>query len=370
MPVYCNVLFDDQKDAFDVSKGNIHIAYCNDCGHVFNHAFNEALMNYTADYENSLHFSEKFNEFADGLAQRLVNTYHIHAGVIVEIGCGKGDFLKMLCAKGESQGHGFDRSFDPSRNPDAVPENITFHQNFFDENYSYLNPNLICCRHVLEHIDDPQAFLLNLRKIIADRKPVLYFEVPNALYMLKDFGIWDLIYEHCGYFTQSSLGKVFISSGYEILDVGESFGGQYLYIEARPADSNVNINTDRNASQLVGLSTYVNEFEAKYKATVKKWLGVLDELSQTNTTAVVWGGGSKGVTFLNVLKPCNAISYVIDVNPHKCDKFIAGTGQQIKRPDYLKVQLPQKVVVMNPEYKKEIEAIIKEIGVSTEVLCV
>jgi hypothetical protein len=370
MPVYCNVLFDNQENAVTVSKGDIHLGYCNDCGHVFNYAFDKSLMDYTADYENSLHFSPIFNQYAEELAQRLIDTYNIRGKEIVEIGCGKGDFLKMLCDRGENQGHGFDRSFDPTRNPDDVPKNITFHQDFFDEQYSHLNPELICCRHVLEHIDEPQAFLQNLREIIGGRNPVIYFEVPNALYTLKDLGIWDLIYEHCGYFTQNSLERVFVSSGYEILDIGESFGGQFLYIEARPTEDSTTIFSEDKKSRLQELAVYVNDFEANYNATVDKWFHVLNELRQLNSTAVVWGGGSKGVTFLNILKPGETISYVIDVNPHKHNKFVAGTGQQVKEPSFLKTYQPKKVVIMNPIYRDEIETCIKGLGLNIEVVCV
>lgn len=370
MPVYCNVLFDDKDVAAEVPKGNIHLGYCRDCGHVFNHAFDESLMDYTAEYENSLHFSPKFNQYANELAQRLVDKYRITGKEVLEIGCGKGDFLKLLCNKGENKGHGFDKSFDPSRDPDSVPDNITFYQDFFDDNYAHLNPDIICCRHVLEHIDQPLGFLKGLRRIIGDRKPIVYFEVPNALYTIKDLGIWDLIYEHCGYFTESSLNKIFTLSGFNVLSIGESFGGQFLYIEASPSVDATQGNAADNVLQLKELSAYVDNFEAQYKLTVDKWLNIIGGLRKADSAAMIWGGGSKGVTFLNVLKPGNTISHVVDVNPHKQGKFVAGTGQEVISPDSVQAQNPVKIIVMNPIYKEEIEATVKKMGVVTEVVCV
>jgi hypothetical protein len=37
---------------------------------------------------------------------------------------------------------------------------------------------------------------------------MFYLEVPNGLFTLRDLGIWDLIYEHCQYFTAASFVAV------------------------------------------------------------------------------------------------------------------------------------------------------------------
>ena len=50
---------------------------------------------------------------------------------------------------------------------------------------------------------------------------------------------------------------------------------------------------------------------------------------------VVWGAGSKGVTFLNVLKSDGAIDYLVDINPYKQGLYVPGTGQQVVSPDML-----------------------------------
>jgi len=393
MPVYCNVLWSTHAQAMDVKKGDISLSYCCDCAHVYNRAFDEALMDYTEDYENSLHFSPKFNEYAEGLAQRLVDNYNIKHKVIVEIGCGKGDFLKMLCDRGNNKGHGFDKSYDPSRSDVTLPENITFYQEFFGDKHSSLNPDLICCRHVLEHIEDPHAFLVNLRRGIGDNNPVVYFEVPNVLFTLKDMGIWDLIYEHCGYFSESSLVNAFQSSGFEVSAVGESFGGQFLYIEARPVNDGAS-NVSKIDYDLNEISQYVNEFENNYNNRVAHWRSEVKKIIAGSQQAVIWGAGSKGVTFLNVILNAalnatnnstnnannnetnsaanaqDAIKYVIDLNPHKCDQYVPGTGQQVKPPEFLKENKPDKIIIMNPIYEKEITTLVRDMNIDAEIDCI
>jgi hypothetical protein len=84
--------------------------------------------------------------------------------------------------------------------------------------------------------------------------------------------------------------------------------------------------------------------------------------------AVVWGGGSKGVTFLNTLQIQYQIEYVVDVNPHKHGKYVAGTGQMIVAPEHLIKYRPDIIIVMNPIYLEEIARYVKQMNLSTELM--
>jgi hypothetical protein len=72
------------------------------------------------------------------------------------------------------------------------------------------------------------------------------------------------------------------------------------------------------------------------------------------------------VTFLNTLKTKDHIDYVVDINPRKQGRYVAGTGQQIVTPDFLRDYQPDMVMVMNPIYKREIQQITKRLGLSTD----
>ena len=38
------------------------------------------------------------------------------------------------------------------------------------------------------------------------------------LFTLRDLAIWDIIYEHCGYFVPESLASCFDEAGFQVLD--------------------------------------------------------------------------------------------------------------------------------------------------------
>jgi len=66
--------------------------------------------------EETQGFSPFFRAWHEGLAQRLIDRYSLRAKKIIEIGCGKGEFLALLCDLGHNRGIGFDPAYVPERN--------------------------------------------------------------------------------------------------------------------------------------------------------------------------------------------------------------------------------------------------------------
>jgi SAM-dependent methyltransferase len=371
VPVYCNVLWPRREEALRAKRGPISLKQCTACGHVFNASYDGALMDYTPAYDSSLHFSPRFQRYAEELALRLVDRYALRGKKVVEIGCGKGDFLVLLCELGNNRGWGFDHSFDPQRVDPARRRRIDFMQELYTAAQAErLHPDFVCFRHVLEHVADPRGFLGELRRGFAGRTDAaLYCEVPNALFTLKDMGIWDLIYEHCAYFTLGSLMRAAQDSGFDVLALGEAFGGQYLYVELRPGAGRA-LAAVPEAHQPAAVSRLAREFAGRYRDKIDAWRGRLRELRQAQGRTVVWGGGSKGVTFLNVLGADSAIEYVVDLNPHKQGQYVAGTGQRVVAPEFLRELRPTDVLVMNPVYENEIADSVRALGLEARLHCV
>ena len=364
VPAHCNLLWPTRADAVAAPRGDIRLAYCSQCGHVFNESFDPALMEYTQDYENSLHFSPRFQQYATSLAARLVERHDLHNKDIVGVGSGKGDFLIMLCELGGNRGVGFDPSYGGEGEAETA---VTFVQDFYSEKYTHYKADFISCRHVLEHIQDPVEFVDIVRRAVNGRQDtVVFFEVPNVLFTLRDLGIWDIIYEHCSYFSPHSLAQVFRQNGFRILNVEPTFNGQFLTIEAALDNGNPDLwTTDPVGEQQMTHS--VTAFAQNYREKVGAWQERLANMAAVGQRAVVWGAGSKGVAFMNILKMPN-IEYVVDINPRKEGMYVAGTGQEIIPPSFLTERQPDAVIIMNANYKEEIAQTLRDLGVKAKVL--
>lgn len=356
LPVLCNQLCPTEEAARSVASGRIRLGSCRACGHIFNLAFDASKLHYSPEYENSLHCSGMFQRYADELVHQLVERYDLHQKRVLEVGCGQGDFLTSLCAAGDNTGFGFDPSY-AGGNEDP---RISIRPMSFAEVEGKLEADFVCCRHVLEHIDEPREFL---KALAAKLEPgtAVFFEVPNALFTIRDGGIWDIIYEHCGYFTPSSLKRVFQLAGLQVLEIAESFSGQFLVVHAEVSVAPSDIESvDPSIEDLAA------GFVRTYWETIDQWREVLREAHAGGERVVAWGAGSKGNTFLNIVG--QNISAIVDINPKKRGKFVAGAGQAILAPEQLAGSSPLTVVIMNPVYRAEIAACLDQLEIESRVL--
>jgi SAM-dependent methyltransferase len=360
-------LWDSEEEALQVQKGDIHLTFCYQCGHVFNSAFDSNRLNYTEQYENSLHYSSFFHKYALSLAKKLVEKYQLYHKDIIDIGCGQGEFLNLLCQFGDNRGVGFDPSYEKDRYEDRFHNIARVIQDYYSEKYTAYPADFITCRHVLEHIQSPRGFLEIIHRAIGTREdPAIFFEVPNAVYTLKNFGIWDLIYEHCGYFTRTSLSHLFRVCNFHPHNLEETFGGQYLCIEASLSCGSSE-SVDDETKFFEELKAMVERFPNYFQQKVRRWKEIIRDFERKKENVIVWGAGSKGITFLNMVDQNLWIDAVVDINPQKQGMFVSGTGQRIIPPDLLKNKKVDKVIIMNSIYKKEIQTMLEEYGLECEI---
>lgn len=361
LPVLCNALHPSAASARAAKTGRFQASFCRNCTHLFNSAFEEERIGYTQSYENSLHFSPRFVAFIEDLTQRLNRTYALNGKTVVDVGCGKGDFLKRLCAWCGAEGIGFDKSFEEDRG--ARDSGVRFVNDWFGEAYADLRPDFLSCRHVIEHVAQPLGFLQALRAHPGIRfETVFYFEVPNALYTLRDLGIWDLIYEHVSYFTGQSLCTAVEVAGFEVLDAGTSFGDQYLFIEARPGAKRL----PAEATDSCEIEMLTRKFERAHRDKIAHWQDYLAARDPEKT--VIWGAGSKGITFVNMVPLAARVGALVDVNTYKQGRFAPGTGTPVVAPEALLGRSVDTIVVMNALYRHEIAGIVAALGVDAEIV--
>ncbi|MEM9515291.1 MAG: methyltransferase domain-containing protein, partial [Actinomycetota bacterium] len=230
LPVLINAQV-DPDDAIDVARGDIDLVVCTACGHMYNRSFDPDLLGYDAAYENTLHYSPRFREYASSLAHRLVEDHALQDATVGELGSGPGHFLTMLCEAGAGAGLGWDPSFDADRleAPDHGAVSVSAAP-FPTDGSTPLA--LAASQHVLEHLEAPVDAVRALASAVAQSDGVVYSEVPNGALMVRDCALWDLIYEHLSYFVPSSLDLLHRRAGLRLTSSGTTFGDQFLWAEA------------------------------------------------------------------------------------------------------------------------------------------
>ena len=370
VPVHSVLNMATREKALNYPKGDILLGFCCNCGFVSNVAFDARMLEYSTDCEESQGFSPTFNEFSRRLAKYLIEKYDLHYKEILEIGCGKGEFLTLLCDLGENRGVGFDPAYVKARDTSKTAERITFIQDFYSEKYAGYQADFVCCKMTLEHIHPTAKFVSMVRRAIGTRPDtIVFFQIPDVTRILRDCAFEDIYYEHCSYFSAGSLARLFRKCGFDVMHLTTEYDDQYLIIEAKPADPPT-LPPLPQEDDIEKLKGYVKGFQTKYRSKLLTWQKRLQEIRAKDQRLVLWGSGSKAVSFLTTFQVYDDIKYVVDINPYRQGTFMAGTGQEIVAPEFLKEYQPDIVVVMNPVYQEEIRQDLNRMGLAPELLTI
>ena len=368
VPVNSVVLLPTQAEAFSFPTGDIALGFCSSCGFITNTAFDPMLIEYSARYESTQGYSPGFNVYHRDLARRLIDQCQLTNKTIIEIGCGQGEFLELLCELGHNKGVGFDPTYTGTRVPQKT-EDLTFVSDFYSERYAHIKSDFICCKMTLEHIAETAEFVSMIRRTLGNAtKTLVFFQVPDVTRVLHEYAFWDIYYEHCSYFSLGSLARLFRHCGFDIVDLRKDFGDQYLSIIAQPRAGSRAIQTGEADPDIPAQE--IAHFDRNSRRRRALWREWLHAFKQAGQKTVIWGASSKGVSFLTTLQLRDEIEYAIDINPHKWGTYLAGAGQRIESPEFLSSYRPDVVLVMNSIYRQEIQQQLDRLAVQAELMTV
>jgi SAM-dependent methyltransferase len=368
VPVHSVRLVPTRQEALAFPRGSLRLGFCASCGFITNTAYDPAPQDYAVSYEETQGFSPTFNAWADALAARWVERHGLQGKDVLEIGSGKGEFLISMVRHGAGRGVGIDPSFIRERVDPAAADRITFIKDYYSPRYAHLTGDAVVCRHTLEHIHPTGEFVELVRRSLDGRRDtVVLFELPDVLRVLREVAFWDVYYEHCSYFTPGSLARLFRHAGFELLDLALDYDDQYILLEGRPANGRPPAPHPLEEGPLE-LAETVRHFAHGFGATRAHWRDRLRRARAEGRRTVIWGAGSKGVSFLTTLGIADEVEYAVDVNPYKHGMYMAGSGHEIVAPGFLREYRPDLVIAMNPIYLDEIGAELSALGVQAELV--
>lgn len=381
LPVHGTAVLPDPAAARAVPTGDQVLVLCERCGVVFNRDFDAGLLDYTGEHEESQHHSPRFAAYAAEITADWVSRFGLADEHVVEVGCGSGDFAAELLGAGVGRVTGIDPHFAPARVRPELAGRLTAVPAGFARDQVEPGTAALVCRHTLEHIPALAAFGAELHAgLVRGGGRALLAEVPDLGRILDEGAFWDLQYEHCSYFTPVTLQAFLRAAGFADPLTRLTYADQYVVAEAGPDGV-------PGAPELPGhlraaLHAACHDFATRVGDQVRRRRSWLGERAAAGDDVVVWGGGAKGLTFLNVVEGRSALSgvdveapgavrAVVDINPGLQGHFMGGLGLPIRAPKDLVDAPPRSVLLMNPVYTGEVRSTLDELGLgSTELLAV
>lgn len=360
-----NYIYRSYTAALDAQVGQFNLHICRKCGFAYNATFDSDLLSYDENYDNNIS-SSIFLDYYKEIASFLYEKFSLANGLVVDIGCGKGTFLKVLCSVYPNvQGLGIDPSYE-SNSLDTPMPNLTFVQDIFKEEHITQKPSLIVCRHVLEHMEYPVSFLQTIRSAASSFTEIPFFiEVPDLDWIIENGAFWDFCYEHCNYFTLESLRNTLELAGFQTEQGYKAFGGQYLWMCASIKSNSVSVTTNEAISgKVAGYAFKEDKLMSEIRAKLVKF-------KTQSSKIAVWGMATKGVVFCNLIDPDKQlIDFCIDINANKHNCFVPHTGHLISAPESLKAaeKADLMVVVMNANYVDEIKETCQSLQLNAEFI--
>ncbi|GEP41464.1 class I SAM-dependent methyltransferase [Brevifollis gellanilyticus] len=354
-----NRLHSTREEARGIEWGRLDLRLCPESGLAYNAEFDPALVSYDASYDSTVP-SAASEAYCHDLIRFLSQHFELKpGGIVIEAGCGKGEFLKMLTnALPGVRGLGMDPSC-PAESDDGQVHLIP---DYFRSDLVPPGAALVVCRHVMDQMTDPLAFLREVARL-AEQSPGcgVFIEVRELDAMLATGSFWDICYENHCYFTEGSLGHLLNMAGFEVTASGRGLGGQYLWLGGRLGPKP----TLMSPEGISALTTQVAEYGQREKTTITQVREGLSKLRAEGRSVLVWGAATKGVNYITNVDPdATLIDLAADINPRRHGSFVAGSGHEVIPPEQIPARAGHApaIVIMNPAYTSEIAQSCRELG--------
>jgi len=275
----------------------------------------------------------KSRQFAD-----FVVRHHLEGKKIVEVGCGRGEFLSLLSSL-PVEAHGVEFGQESVRHCRAAGLRVSHgYPGAGSPDFKEAPFDAFLLLMFLEHMPDPNA---SLRFICRQLTPgaIGLIEVPNFDMMIKKHLFSEFISDHLLYFGRETFETTLRFNGFEIVDFSEL------------RDDYVLSATVRKRSPL-DLSEF-SRSQRDLTAQLRSFVG-----SVASGRIAAWGAGHQALAVLALSGIAPSIRYVVDSAPFKQGKLTPATHLPIFSPETLRTDPVEAVIVMAASYSDEVVGIL------------
>jgi SAM-dependent methyltransferase len=225
-----------------------------------------------------------------------------------------------------------------------------------------IGADLFLGNNVLAHVPDIVDLVKGM-KIILRPGGVVTMEFPHLMQLIRNTQFDTIYHEHFSYLSFYSVKKIFESQGLQLFDVEEiaTHGGS-LRIYAKHA-GNESIAISASVGELLkkevaeGITDigYYKHFRERVLKAKLNFIHFLVERKKQGRSVAGYGAAAKGNTLLNYCGIKNdLISFVVDANPAKQNKYLPGSHIPVVNEDRLKLEKPDFVVIFPWNIREEI----------------
>lgn len=284
---------------------------------------------------------------------RFIEEHHLHGKKVVEIGCGKGEFLNVLR---QLDVNAFGVEHSPSSVEQCRVKGLAVEQHYLSSSDTQLLDapfDAFLLLMFLEHMPSPREALKAIANNVSTGAVGL-IEVPSLDFLLRKKLFTEFIPDHLTYFSRESLSTLLSISGFEVLEMHESRDDYVLTAVVRKRTPLTLKHAHPASGRLAAdLRTFLSAHAAKRIA--------------------IWGAGHQALTTISVLGIASQVCMIVDSAPAKQGMFSPGSGLLIEPPTALLSGKVDAVIVMAGSYSTEIVNIlahdfphIKHIAVAME----
>lgn len=307
--------------------------------------------------------------------------HHIHGRRIVEVGCGRGEFLRMWQNLAEdpegAAALARDQARDPlSGQPNAAPLHLVglehkpslveeanavadkkyrVYEGFATGDVRYPEGpfDAFVQFNFLEHQPDPCDMLRNIGRNLKPQALGL-ITVPSFEYILRYNGYYELLRDHIANYTEFTLQKLLQDCGFELLSM-DLVNRDTIEAIVRKADPD-ELSELHYSGRLIDVSALRDSYD-RLSASVNAHI---DHLSESHRTMAIWGASHQGFTLAATTKLGGRVEYIIDSAPFKQGRFSPASHIPIVAPDYAVAHPVDEILIVAPGYTDEIAGIIRE----------
>lgn len=357
----------DAREVQDDKGMDLFLYQCGQCGLV---QFDCQPVDYYRDVIRAGGLSVTMTNLRRSQYRHLIDTYHLEGKRFLEVGCGGGEFLKVL-TEFPVEIYGMEHRPDLVEKArqaglrvwEEFPETVD--QVFGGKKEPYRGPfDVFLSFNFLEHQPRPDVMLQAIYHNLTEDGMGL-ITVPALEYILEQGSYYELLRDHLAYYSFDTLRQLLERNGFAVLEE-EMVNRDTIsaIVKKVPLGEQV-INT------ALGEKEFPGSLAEGYEITAKEMEELVKRLERENRTLAVWGASHQGFTLAATTVLGEAAEYMIDSAPFKQGRFAPVSHLQIVAPEHFFQNPVDVILIVAPGYTDEIAGIIRrEFGKETGILAI